>query len=165
LFLYLPVPFSNTLLYINIMNINVRQANEQDLPLVFNLIKEFAEYLGKSDKVRTSLEDFRRNKDLFFCLLAETDEGEVVGYALSCFAFHTWTGKAIYLDDLYVKEEYRRCSVGSKLIYTLIDFAKENSCKTLRWEVLNWNEKAIAFYKKLGATVGDDNLNCSYNIR
>lgn len=147
------------------MNIRIRQATEQDLPAVFSLIKEFAEYLGKSDKIKTSLEDFRRNKDSYYCLLGETPDKEIAGYALYCFSFHTWTGKAIYLDDLYVKEEYRRCSVGSKLIYSLIDFAKENSCKTLRWEVSDWNDKAIAFYKKLGATVGDDNLNCSFTIR
>lgn len=147
------------------MNIKIRKSTEKDLPVVFNLIKEFAAYLGKEGKVKTSLEDFRRNKDLFYCLLAETQENEVVGYALFFYTFHTWTGKAVYLDDLYVKEEYRRCSVGSKLVYALIDFAKENSCKTLRWEVLDWNDKAIAFYKKLGATVGDDKLNCSYTIR
>ncbi len=147
------------------MNIHIRKAKEEDLPIVFGLIKEFAEYLGRSSKVKTSIEDFKRNKDFFYCLLAETDDGDITGYALFCYSFHTWSGKAIYLDDLYVRDEYRRCQIGTKLVSAVIDFARKNACKTLRWEVINWNDKAISFYKKLGAVVGDENLNCSYAIR
>jgi len=147
------------------MEYKIRKSTEQDLPAIFSLVKEFASYLGKSEKVKTSLADFKRGKDSFHCLLVETDKGEIIGYALFNFAFHTWTGKAIYLDDLYVKEEYRRCKIGSQLIYALIDFAKENDCKCLRWEVLEWNTKAMDFYKKLGATVGDDNLNCCFILK
>jgi len=147
------------------MDIKIRKATEKDLNIVFSLIKEFASYLGKSDLVKTSMGDFIRCKDLFHCFLAETEDGDIAGYALFCFTFHSWTGKAVYLDDLYVKDNYRRCSVGTQLVYALVDFAKENSCKKIQWEVLNWNDKAIAFYKKLGATVGDDNLNCFYTIK
>jgi ribosomal protein S18 acetylase RimI-like enzyme len=147
------------------MDVTIRTANENDLPAVFALIKEFAAYLGRSASVKTSIEDFKRNKDSFICFLAETDEGDTAGYVLFCYSFHTWTGKAIYIDDLYIRDEYRRCSVGTKLIEAIIRYAKENKCKTLRWEVIEWNDKAIAFYKKLGAVVGDDNLNCSYTIR
>jgi len=147
------------------MNIHIRKATEEDLTTLFALIKEFADYLGKSSKVKTSIEDFKRNKDLFHCFLSETDEGDIAGYAFFYFVFHTWTGKAIYLDDLYVKEEYRRCSVGTKLVLALMDFAKENSCKNLHWEVLEWNDKAIAFYKKLGATFDKEKYSCSYAIK
>lgn len=147
------------------MNIHIRTYEEDDLRTVFALVKEFAAYLGTSAKVKTSLADFERGKDFFYCLLAETDDKDIVGYALFSFSFHTWTGKAIYLDDLYVKEEYRRLSVGTQLIKALIAFAKENRCKSIKWEIPNWNQEAIAFYKKMGITVGDDNLNCFYSVR
>ncbi|MEN9919518.1 MAG: hypothetical protein RL662_1954 [Bacteroidota bacterium] len=147
------------------MNIEIRKATETDLPTIFALIKEFATYLGKSTHVKTSLEDFKREYSLFDCLLAETEDGVAVGYALFCFTFHTWSGKSIYLDDLYIKEEYRRCQIGSKLVHSLIDYAKQHRCKNINWQVLDWNEKAISFYKKMGVTVGDDNLNCSFPIK
>lgn len=147
------------------MNIRIRPATNEDLRTVFTLVKEFAAYLGTSVKVKTSLADFERGKDFFCCLLAETEDKEIVGYALFSFSFHTWTGKAIYLDDLYVKEEYRRISIGTQLINAVESVAKENRCKSIRWEIPDWNKEAIAFYKKMGITVGDDNLNCTYIIR
>lgn len=147
------------------MAINIRFFKEEDLRTVFALVKEFATYLGTSAKVKTSLADFERSSDIFHCFLAETDEGDIAGYALFSYTFHTWTGKAIYLDDLYVKEEFRRSSVGTKLINAVIAFAKENRCKNIRWEIPNWNKEAIAFYKKMGIAVGDENLNCNYTVK
>lgn len=147
------------------MAINIRFSKDEDLRTVFSLVKEFAAYLGTSSRIKTSLADFERSSDIYYCLLAETDEGDIVGYALFSYVFHTWTGKAIYLDDLYVKEEYRRSSVGTKLINAVIAFAKENRCKNIRWEIPNWNKEAIAFYKKMGIAVGDENLNCNYTVK
>lgn len=147
------------------MSIKIRTATQEDLRTVFSLVKEFAAYLGTSSRIKTSLADFERSSDIFHCLLAETEEGDIAGYALFSYTFHTWTGKAIYLDDLYVKEEFRRSSVGTTLINAVIAFAKENRCKNIRWEIPNWNKEAIAFYKKMEITVGDENLNCNYTVR
>ena len=147
------------------MEIKIRKAEEQDMPALLGLIKEFATFLNKPEKVKINIDDLIREKDHFQCLFAENDKGKIMGYALFFCTFHTWGGKAIYLDDLYIKEEYRRHSVGSMLIYALVDQAKRQNCKSLRWQVLNWNKEAIDFYKKLGATVGDDNLNCDLAIK
>ncbi len=147
------------------MNISIRKSTEKDIPVLFNMIKEFATYLGKSEKVKISIDDLTRDKESYHCYLAENEKGEAIGYALYCYTYHTWSGKAIYLDDLYVKEKYRRFSVGTMLACALIDLARQTNCKSLQWQVLDWNKEAIAFYKKLGATVGDDNLNCNYEIR
>ncbi|HCO68727.1 MAG TPA: GNAT family N-acetyltransferase [Dysgonomonas sp.] len=147
------------------MSVNIRIATEEDLRTVFSLVKEFADYLGTSAKVKTSFADFIRSKDIFYCLLAETKDKEIAGYALFSYTFHTWTGKAVYLDDLYVREEYRRSSVGTQLINAVVSHAKQNKCKSINWEIPNWNKEAIAFYKKMGINVGDDNLNCTYIIR
>lgn len=143
----------------------IRKASENDLPELFKLIQKFAEYLGKGDFVKCTIEDFQKLQDHFICFLAEADNHEIVGYALCFYSFHTWTGKAIYLDDLFVKEEYRGNSIGKLLIDKLVSFAKENNCTKVEWEVLNWNTKAINFYKKLAAIVGDDNLNCYLEIK
>lgn len=129
------------------------------------MIKEFAAYLGKMDKVKITLDDLIRDKDNYYCYIAENEKGDALGYALYCYTYHTWTGKSIYLDDLYVREKYRRSSVGTMLACALIDLARQSNCKSLKWQVLNWNNEAVEFYKKMGATVGDDNLNCNYEIR
>ena len=147
------------------MDITIRKATEQDLPKVFKLVKEFALYLGKAEKVKTTVDDFIKNQENFACILAENKKGEAVGYAIFSTLFHTWSGKSIYLDDLFVKNEYRRCSVGTMLICSLIDYAKQQKVQSLNWQVLDWNESAINFYKKMGATVGDENLNCNYIIK
>lgn len=147
------------------MEIRIRKATEQDLGTVYTLIKEFATYLGKIDKVRISQDYFFNNSNYFDCLLAENSKGEVIGYALFCTVFHTWSGKAIYLDDLFVKEDFRKHSVGTMLVCAIIDFAKQQGISNLNWQVLEWNEAAIEFYKKMGAIVGDDNLNCYFEIK
>lgn len=147
------------------MDISIRKATEKDIPVIFAMIKEFAAYLDKADKVKISIENLTMEKDNYHCYLAENEKGDPIGYAFYFYTYHTWTGKAIYLDDLYVKEKYRRFSVGTMLTCALIDLARQNNCKSIRWQVLDWNKEAISFYKKLGATVGDDNLNCNYEIK
>lgn len=147
------------------MDIQIRKATEQDLPKVFKLVKEFASFLEKTDKVHTSVDDFIKNQEYYSCFLAENMKGETMGYALFSTMFHTWSGKSIYLDDLFVKDEYRRCSIGTMLICSLIDYAKSQDVNNLNWQVLEWNKTAINFYKKLGANVGDDNMNCYYTIK
>lgn len=147
------------------MDISIRKTTEKDIPVLFDMIKEFASYLDKADRVKIKIEDLVRDKDNYLCYLAENESGEPLGYALYCYTYHTWSGKAIYLDDLFVKEEYRRFSVGTMLACALIDLARQTNCKSLQWQVLDWNKEAIAFYKKIGATVGDDNLNCHFEIK
>lgn len=147
------------------MDITIRKVTEQDLPKVFKLVKEFAHYLNKAEKVKTTIDDFVKNQENYSCILAENTKGEAIGYALFSTLFHTWSGKSIFLDDLYVRDEYRRCSVGTMLICSLIEYAKQQQVKSINWQVLDWNESAISFYKKMGATVGDENLNCTFVIK
>lgn len=146
------------------MNIIIRIAEEEDFSLIFEMVKEFASYLNKADKVQVTVDEMLRSKDYFQCFIAETTDGEPVGYVCFSYNYHTWSGKSIYIDDLFVKEEFRGKDIGIKLINTVFKQARETACRSVRWEVLDWNEKAIAFYKKIGATVGDNNLNCSFII-
>ncbi len=145
-------------------NILIRQATTEDASIILELIKEFAGYLGKSDMVKVSIDDLTESKSSYGCLLIET-AGQTVGYALYNYAFHTWSGKSIYVDDIYVKEAFRRQGVGRRIVNELYKIANENDCCDIRWQVLDWNKSAIAFYENIGATVGDDNLNCKLTIK
>jgi len=145
------------------MDIVVRKATESDFPVVLSLIKELAEYEKSPDKVTNSVSLMTEEKDLFSCYVAETTEKEIIGMAIYFFAYYTWVGKSLYLEDIYVKESFRRKKVGEALLKKVFDVAKAEKCKRVRWQVLYWNENAIAFYNKCGAEINSDWLNCTFD--
>ena len=102
-------------------------------------------------------------KDYFHCIIAETNKKEIVGIAVYFFAYYTWVGKSLYLDDLYVQQSCRGQKVGSKLLKEIFTIAKEENCKRVRWQVLDWNKPAIEFYKKVGATIDGSWYNCDFD--
>ena len=143
----------------------IRKANEQDFPGVLSLIKEFAIFQKTPEKVTISLAQMVEDKDCFQCLVAETDDKELVGFASYFFAYYSWSGKAIYLDDLYVQEASRKKEVGSRLLDAIINIAKQEQCKKVRWQVSQWNSNAIEFYKNMGAVIDDTEINCDFVIK
>ena len=142
------------------MNISIRKATAADFPVILSLLKEFAVFQKTPEKVYISLEQMSEDKDLFQCFVAETAEGRVIGFASFFYAYYSWSGKAIYLDDLYVTEAFRKHGIGGKLLNAVIDLAKTTSCKKVRWLVSRWNTNAIDFYKKIGAVVDDTEMVC-----
>lgn len=145
------------------MKINIRKASDGDFPSILLLIKELAAFEKASDKVTNTVELMREEKDLFHCFVAETETGEIVGMALFFFAYYTWVGKSMYLDDIYVKEEFRKNKIGTALLRKLFEVARSENCKRVRWQVLDWNQPAIQMYKKCGAEIDDEWLNCSFD--
>jgi GNAT superfamily N-acetyltransferase len=129
------------------------------------LIKELAKFEEAEDKVTNTTEQMLAETDLFGCIVAENGEGEIIGMALYFFAYFTWVGKSLYLDDLYVKPEYREKGIGSALLDRIFLLAKEENCKRLRWQVLNWNERAISLYKKTGAFIDNEWSNCDFDFK
>ena len=105
-------------------------------------------------------EDGFGEKPVFEFFVAEED-GEVVGTAIFYYRYSTWKGKAIYLEDLVVKEAKRGKGYGKLLLDAIVDKAKKENCKQVRWQVLDWNEPAIGFYKSLGATIDEEWFNCT----
>lgn len=139
----------------------LRAARETDLDTVIELIHALAEYEREPDAVRLDRDALRSHlfgpKPYAEVILAETDQGESAGFALFFHNFSTWEGKpGIYLEDLFVRPEFRGGGHGKALLSELARLAVERGCARLEWSVLDWNEPSIQFYKALGATPMDE---------
>ncbi len=134
--------------------IHIRPATEADIPAIHALVYELAVYEKEPEAVFTTpeeyLEDFR--KGLFECKVAEV-EGQVVGMTLFFMAYSSWKGKMLYLDDFVVNEAYRGFGVGQKLYDDFIQEGRQRGCRLVKWQVLDWNEPAIRFYKRNEAII------------
>ncbi len=134
----------------------IRRGKAQDIPKVAKLIKQLAEYEKALHEVELTeaqlLEDGFGENPLYGLFVAEYQE-EVIGFALYFYRYSTWKGKTLYLEDFYVDPEYRQEGIGMRLFQTLIQAAKEEKCHRMFWQVLDWNEPAIEFYKKMGANL------------
>ncbi len=148
-----------------LMNVTIRKGDEWDFPFIFALMKEFSIFQKTPEKVTLTLEQLIAEKDIFQCLVAEASDNEIIGFASFFFTYYSWTGKGLYLDDLYVKEGFRNQSIGKKLLDAVIDFAKEERCKKVRWLVSGWNTNAIEFYKKMGAVVDNTDITCDLFLK
>jgi len=147
------------------MEFTIRKAVERDFEDILSLIKELALFEKAGEKVTNSVEQMKSEKDYFQCFIAENSEKEVVGIALYFFTYYTWVGKSLYLDDLYVKKEYRKNQIGTALLKKIFEVAKKENCKRVRWQVLNWNKPAIDMYKKVGAEIDNEWSNCDFDSK
>ena len=145
------------------MKIEIRSIKEKDYEQIIILFKEFALFEKLPEKMTNSIEQLKNDKEFFNCFVAVID-GKIVGYATYFFAYYSWIGKSMYLDDLYVSLEYRKRGVGKKLLDTVIDLAKTKECKKMRWQVSNWNKNAQKFYEYIGAEIDDVELNCDLKL-
>lgn len=141
-------------------NIRIEAASEGDLPLILSLIKQFAEYVHSSHEVLATEETLRQalfgQKRYAEVVIARLDDLPV-GFAIFFYNFSTFLGKpGLYLEDLFVLPEYRSKGIGKILLVYLAKLAVERGCGRFEWAVLNWNESAIRFYKRLGAVPLDD---------
>jgi GNAT superfamily N-acetyltransferase len=144
------------------MTTHIRKGTRADLPAVLDLIKELAEYEKALDEVSISLEElevdgFGAHPEYWF-LVAEV-AGEIVGISFYYIRYSTWKGRFLYLEDLVVKEAYRRKGVGAALFEGTIRIAQEIEVNGMTWQVLDWNTPAIDFYKKYNADLDDEWIN------
>ena len=135
-------------------NTEIRFANENDVALILDFIKDLAEYEKMSDQVvadEALLREWIFEKKQAAVIFAMED-GKEVGFALFFHNFSTFLGRAgIYLEDLYVKPKYRGHGHGKALIKKLAAIACERGCGRLEWSCLDWNTPSIDFYISLGA--------------
>lgn len=141
-------------------DIKLRKAEPADFEKILGMIKELAEFEKSSDQLTNTVERMTAEKDFFNCFMIETPDRKTVGYVVYYYCYYTWTGKALYMDDLYIKPEYRGQGIGSRVLDRIINLAKETGCHKIRWQVLEWNTPAINLYKKAGAQVGSPDRNC-----
>lgn len=129
----------------------IRLARLGDEGAIHGLISELALYERAPDEVTNTVEKLR--VDLFVdgvceALVVENDALEVVGFALYYQSYSTWKGRCLYLEDFYIKPEFRRGGIGSRLFTEVVETAKKRGVKRMDWQVLDWNEPALEFYKK-----------------
>ena len=145
----------------------LRKAESFDVPLIFSLVKELALFERAPEEVTATIADYEINgfseKPLFDAfILFENDQ--LVGFALWYFRFSTWKGKRLYLEDLFVKSEFRSKGYGKLLMEATIEEAKITNSKGLMWQVLDWNQPAIDFYTTLGVKMDAGWLNVHLDL-
>jgi GNAT superfamily N-acetyltransferase len=148
------------------MQINIRRATIEDCARIMELVQELAEYEKAPDEVTVTLEHFQESgfgpNPVWWAFVAEVD-GRVEGFALYYIRYSTWKGQRMYLEDILVTEQMRGKQLGKLLFDRLIVEAKEKNLKGMVWQVLEWNEPAINFYKKYNASFDGEWVNCSIN--
>lgn len=140
----------------------IREARKGDEHAIHGLISELALYEKAPDEVTNTVEKLA--VDLFVdkvceALVVETDDQQVVGFALHYESYSTWKGRCLYLEDFYIQPEFRRGGIGSRLFTRVVEIARERGAKRMDWQVLDWNEPAIEFYKKHDALLDPEWLN------
>ena len=146
------------------MDILIRKAVRKDCARMMELIQELATYEKAPDEVTVSLSHFEESgfgaNPVWWAFVAEAN-GVVIGMALYYIRYSTWKGQRMYLEDILVTEDMRGQKIGSQLMDALIVEAKEKGFQGLNWQVLDWNEPAINFYKKYNANFDPEWVNCS----
>lgn len=146
------------------MDILIRKAHRADCARMMELIHELAVYEKAPDEVTVSLSHFEESgfgaNPVWWAFVAEV-QGVVIGMALYYVRYSTWKGQRMYLEDILVTEEMRGKKIGSLLFDALITEAKEKGFNGMNWQVLEWNEPAINFYKKYNANFDPEWVNCS----
>jgi len=145
------------------MKIELRKAVKEDLPIVLELIQELATYEKAPNEVTITLDDLEKDgfgdNPIYEIIIAELEE-RIVGMSFYFFNYSTWKGKCLYIEDIIVRQKYRGNKIGSILFDATVKRAKEIGAKRMQWQVLNWNEPAINFYKKYNSDFDDEWLNC-----
>ena len=135
-------------------NITIRPATEADLPAIHGLMFELAVYEKAPEAVAATIEEYREDfrNGLFESHVAEMD-GQVVGMTLFYMAYSSWKGKMLYLDDFVVTEECRRFGAGQLLFDAFLEEGRRRGCRLVKWQVLDWNDPALNFYRKNEAII------------
>ncbi|MBO9561326.1 MAG: GNAT family N-acetyltransferase [Niastella sp.] len=155
------------------MNINIRRAVKEDCPRLMELIHELAVFEKAPDEVTVPMEHFVESgfgaNPVWWAFVAETSAtadspATVYGFALYYVRYSTWKGQRLYLEDLLVSEAMRGQGLGKLLFERVLEEAKEKKYSGMVWQVLDWNEPAINFYKKYNAVISDEWMNCTIDL-
>ncbi len=146
------------------MSISIRTVQDADFTQLVALFQEFAHFQQTPDKMVNQLERMEKEKEHFQAFVALNDAGTIVGYAAWFYTYHTWVGKCIYLDDLYVTEAYRKEGLGQQLFDKVKEQGISAHCHRMRWLVSEWNKAAQGFYKKIGPDLDQTEMTCELKL-
>jgi GNAT superfamily N-acetyltransferase len=140
----------------------IRDAIPGDESAIIALIKALAEYERAPNEVVNTSEALAVHlfeEKICDALVVQTSQGQIIGFALYYTNYSTWKGKCLYLEDFFILPEYRRTGIGSELFDRVVEIAKNRKVKRMDWQVLEWNEPALSFYKKKQATLDPEWIN------
>lgn len=145
------------------MSLTIRKGNAKDIPEIMRLVKELAVYEQAEHEVsntnaRMLAEGFGEQPS--FGVFMGEENGMVIGMSLYYYRYSTWKGKRIYLEDLIVSESFRAKGYGKLLFEAVINEGKKEDCTGMMWQVLDWNESAIDFYRTYNAKFDEEWINC-----
>jgi GNAT superfamily N-acetyltransferase len=144
--------------------ITIREGKREDLPQVLALVKELAEYEKALHEVSNSVAQMEADgfgdNPIYGFFVAEKNH-LIVGISIYYYRYSTWKGKRLYLEDIVVTQSERGSGIGKQLLERTMKFSLEQNCTGMKWQVLEWNEPAINFYKKYNAKLDGEWVNCS----
>lgn len=153
------------------MEIKIRKATASDCARMLELVTELAVFEKAPDEVTVTLDHFIETgfgkNPVWEALLAvevENDMEKIIGISLWYMRYSTWKGLRLYLEDLIVTESHRGRGIGKKLFDETVIEARRKNVSGMMWQVLDWNQPAIDFYKKYGADISNEWLNCSLTL-
>jgi GNAT superfamily N-acetyltransferase len=141
----------------------IRRGEKKDLPQALDLVKELAIYEKAPNEVEvtvTQMEEWGFGADKLFDFFVAEKNGKIVGMALYYYKYSTWKGKCLFLEDIIVTESERQHGFGKLLFDAVVQVAKKDKVKRMEWQVLEWNEPAIKFYKKTNTVFDNEWVNC-----
>ena len=144
------------------MEFKIRKGQKADLTSVLALIKELAEFENAPNEVSVTLEELEEDgfgQHPYYWFIVAEHKGEIIGLSFYFIRYSTWKGRFLFLEDFVVKEDFRGQGVGAQLFEETIRIAQRLEVKGMVWQVLDWNEDAIRFYKKYEASIHTEWLN------
>lgn len=144
----------------------IREGKKEDLPRVLELVKELAIYEKAPEQVTNTVERMEREgfgpvPAFGFFVAIKDSTAEIIGISVYYYRYSTWKGRRLYLEDIVVTESERGNGAGKLLFDRTLEKSLEEGCSGMTWQVLDWNEPAINFYRKYGADLDGEWINCN----
>ena len=142
--------------------LKIRKGTKKDLPFILELIKELADYENSLDQVSITLKDLEKDgfgSYKYYKFLVAEKNSRIIGVSFYWIRYSTWKGKLLFLEDFIVTKKHRQTGVGEALFNATIKVCKDENLNGMCWQVLDWNQPAIKFYKKYSAQISNEWLN------
>lgn len=132
----------------------IRKATQQDLSVIYYMVYELAVFEKEPEALKISINEYEEafKENLFESIVAEQN-GKIIGITVFYMTFSTWRGKCLYLEDFYVKQEFRNLGVGQKLFDAFVSESKSKGARMVKWQVLDWNQVGLNFYIQNNAII------------